>query len=229
MSIEHTARTGADKGYYMYVVDDCCSTMNADWHNASINFALQNVSTVTNSGEVDRGARLVKTRAAVFFEAGRPFEVHELDLDEPRAGEVLVRMAAVGICGTDLHSVKGEWVRPTPTVLGHEGAGIVEAVGQGVTGLREGDEVVLSWAPSCGDCDDCSRGRPAPMPRAQPRDRSEHPAGRDDGALAGRRDDLPRHRDRRALGAHRRLGEGGAPRSARACRSSRPRCSAVPR
>ncbi len=52
MSIEHTARTGADKGYYMYVVDDCCSTMNADWHNASINFALQNVSTVTNSGEV---------------------------------------------------------------------------------------------------------------------------------------------------------------------------------
>ena len=80
----------------------------------------------------------MKTRAAVFFEAGRPFEVHELDLDEPRAGEVLVRMAAVGICGTDLHSVKGEWVRPTPTVLGHEGAGIVEAVGQGVTGLRAG-------------------------------------------------------------------------------------------
>jgi gluconolactonase len=52
MSIEHTARTGADKGYYMYVVDDCCSTMNADWHNASISFALQNVSTVTTSGEV---------------------------------------------------------------------------------------------------------------------------------------------------------------------------------
>jgi gluconolactonase len=52
MSVEHTARTGADKGYYMFVVDDCCSTMNADWHNASINFALQNVSTVTNSGEV---------------------------------------------------------------------------------------------------------------------------------------------------------------------------------
>jgi gluconolactonase len=52
MSIEHTARTGADKGYSMYVVDDCCSTMNADWHNASVNYALQNVSTVTNSGEV---------------------------------------------------------------------------------------------------------------------------------------------------------------------------------
>src|SRR5262249_34281121 len=52
MSVEHTARTGADKGYSMFVVENCCSTMNADWHNASINYALQNVSTVTNSGEV---------------------------------------------------------------------------------------------------------------------------------------------------------------------------------
>jgi S-(hydroxymethyl)glutathione dehydrogenase/alcohol dehydrogenase len=103
----------------------------------------------------------VKTRAAVFYEAGRPLEVHELDLAEPRAGEVLVRMSAVGICGTDLHSVKGEWVRPTPTVLGHEGAGVVEAVGEGVSSLAVGDEVVLSWAPSCGECEDCSRGRPA--------------------------------------------------------------------
>jgi S-(hydroxymethyl)glutathione dehydrogenase/alcohol dehydrogenase len=103
----------------------------------------------------------VKTRAAVFFEAGRPFEVRELDLEEPRPGEVLVRMAAVGICGTDLHSVKGEWTRPTPTVLGHEGAGVVETVGEGVASLRPGDQVVLSWAPACGECADCSRGRPA--------------------------------------------------------------------
>jgi S-(hydroxymethyl)glutathione dehydrogenase/alcohol dehydrogenase len=103
----------------------------------------------------------VKARAAVFFGAGQPFEVHELDLDEPRAGEVLVRMGAVGICGTDLHSVKGEWTRPTPSVLGHEGAGVVEAVGDGVSSLAVGDEVVLSWAPSCGECEDCSRGRPA--------------------------------------------------------------------
>ena len=77
----------------------------------------------------------MKTRAAVFFGAGQPFDVRELDLEEPRAGEVLVRMAAVGICGTDLHSVKGEWTRPTPTVLGHEGAGVVEEVGEGVAGL----------------------------------------------------------------------------------------------
>ncbi len=70
-------------------------------------------------------------------------------------------MAAVGICGTDLHSIKGEWTRPTPMVLGHEGAGVVEAVGDEVASLAPGDEVVLSWAPACGECDDCRRGRPA--------------------------------------------------------------------
>jgi S-(hydroxymethyl)glutathione dehydrogenase/alcohol dehydrogenase len=70
-------------------------------------------------------------------------------------------MAAVGICGTELHSIRGEWIRPTPSVLGHEGAGIVEAVGDAVTSVKPGDRVVLSWAPSCGDCADCRRGRPA--------------------------------------------------------------------
>ena len=103
----------------------------------------------------------MKTRAAVFREAGRPLEVAELDLEEPGPGEVLVRMAAVGICGTDLHMVKGEWRRPTPMVLGHEGAGVVEAVGEGVERVEVGDAVVLSWAPSCGECSDCRRGRPA--------------------------------------------------------------------
>jgi S-(hydroxymethyl)glutathione dehydrogenase/alcohol dehydrogenase len=70
-------------------------------------------------------------------------------------------MSAVGICGTELHSIRGEWERPTPSVLGHEGAGVVEAVGDAVTAVQPGDEVVLSWAPSCGDCWDCRRGRPA--------------------------------------------------------------------
>jgi S-(hydroxymethyl)glutathione dehydrogenase/alcohol dehydrogenase len=103
----------------------------------------------------------VKSRAAVFFGAGQPLEVREIDLDDPGPRDVLVRMAAVGICGTDLHSIRGEWNRPTPIVLGHEGAGVVEAVGAEVESVRPGDEVVLSWAPACGECADCRRGRPA--------------------------------------------------------------------
>jgi Zn-dependent alcohol dehydrogenase len=103
----------------------------------------------------------VKSRAAVFYGAGQPLEVRDVELDEPRPTDVLVRMSAVGICGTELHSIRGEWERPTPSVLGHEGAGVVEAVGDAVTAVRPGDEVVLSWAPSCGDCWDCRRGRPA--------------------------------------------------------------------
>ena len=70
-------------------------------------------------------------------------------------------MAAVGICGTDLHQVNGEFRRPTPMVLGHEGAGVIVGVGTDVERVSVGDEVVLSWAPSCGSCADCRRGRPA--------------------------------------------------------------------
>jgi len=95
----------------------------------------------------------VKTRAALFDAGG--FRIDEIDVEEPRDDEVVVRMRAVGICGSDLHVVKGEWPRPTPIVLGHEGAG--EIVG----GPRAGERVVLSWAPSCGECGMCRRGRPA--------------------------------------------------------------------
>ena len=111
----------------------------------------------------------MKTRAAVFREVGRPFEIVEIDLRDPGPDDVVVRMVAVGVCGTDLHQVNGEFQRPTPMVLGHEGAGIVEEIGAAVRGLAPGDEVVLSWAPSCGQCADCRRGRPAacvPLHRA---------------------------------------------------------------
>ena len=94
------------------------------------------------------------------FEPGR-LDVRELEVEEPQPGEAVVRMSAVGVCGTDLHSYKGEWERPTPIVLGHEGAGIVEAVGGEVAGVRPGDRVVLSWAPACGECGACRRNRPA--------------------------------------------------------------------
>lgn len=103
----------------------------------------------------------MRSKAAVFYGAGQPLEVREIDLEEPGPSDVLVRMSAVGICGTELHSIRGEWERPTPSVLGHEGAGVVEAVGSDVTSVKPGDEVVLSWAPSCGECWDCHRGRPA--------------------------------------------------------------------
>ena len=72
----------------------------------------------------------MKTRAALFHAVGEPFEVAEIDLAEPGPRDVVVRMVAVGICGTDLHQVKGEFRRPTPMVLGHEGAGVVEAGGR---------------------------------------------------------------------------------------------------
>ena len=107
-----------------------------------------------------RDVDAMRTRAAVMHEPGR-LEVEELDVEEPLPGEVVVRMSAVGVCGTDLHSYKGEWDRPTPIVLGHEGTGVVEAVGGDVAALREGDRVVLSWAPACGECGPCRRGRPA--------------------------------------------------------------------
>jgi S-(hydroxymethyl)glutathione dehydrogenase/alcohol dehydrogenase len=87
--------------------------------------------------------------------------VKEIDMAGPGPDDVVVRMAAVGICGTDLHQVRGEWQRPTPMVLGHEGAGVIEAVGTNVDPARVGEEVVLTWAASCRACADCMRGRPA--------------------------------------------------------------------
>jgi len=98
-------------------------------------------------------------RAAVLYEYRTPLVVQELDLDPPRAGEILVRMAASGVCHSDLHSVKGVHPGPMPAVLGHEGAGVVEAVGDEVKNVTVGDHVILSWLPYCGDCAQCLGGR----------------------------------------------------------------------
>src|SRR3954452_15132051 len=103
----------------------------------------------------------MKTKAAVLFEAGQPLVVQEVDLEEPRAGEVLVRVAAAGVCHSDLHYMKGEWAIPKPAVLGHEGAGIAERVGPGVTRVKPGDHCVLIFRPNCGTCYYCTIGRPA--------------------------------------------------------------------
>lgn len=98
-------------------------------------------------------------KGAVFEGSGRPLVIDELAIDEPHAGEVLVRVAASGVCHSDYHVVLGEWTSPTPIVLGHEGAGVVEAIGEGVTGVGVGDHVILSWTPYCGRCPYCLSGR----------------------------------------------------------------------
>jgi S-(hydroxymethyl)glutathione dehydrogenase/alcohol dehydrogenase len=98
-------------------------------------------------------------RGAIFEGSGRPLVIDELEIDEPHAGEALVRVSASGVCHSDYHVVAGEWASPTPIVLGHEGAGVVEAIGERVTGVGVGDHVILSWTPYCGRCAYCLRGR----------------------------------------------------------------------
>jgi S-(hydroxymethyl)glutathione dehydrogenase/alcohol dehydrogenase len=99
-------------------------------------------------------------RAAVLEEFGQPLVVTDVDLGEPRAGEVLVRLVACGVCHTDLYTASG--ADPSgyvPTVLGHEGAGVVEAVGDGVTSVVVGDQVVTLFSPQCRECENCRSGK----------------------------------------------------------------------
>ncbi|MFG2729431.1 NAD(P)-dependent alcohol dehydrogenase [Streptomyces canus] len=100
------------------------------------------------------------TRAAVVESGGAPFTLSDIELDEPGPHEALVRMVATGLCHTDLGVASGGLPFPLPGVLGHEGAGVVEAVGSAVTGVAPGDHVVLSFT-SCGDCRNCDGGHPA--------------------------------------------------------------------
>jgi alcohol dehydrogenase (nicotinoprotein) len=100
----------------------------------------------------------MKTRAAVLRDVGKDFEIVELDLDEPKTGEVLVRMEASGLCHSDDHLRTGDIPVRYPIVGGHEGAGVVERVGPGVERLKPGDHVVGSFLPVCGKCRFCARG-----------------------------------------------------------------------
>ena len=98
-------------------------------------------------------------RGVVLSEPGR-FGLEQIEVDAPEAGEVLVRIEASGVCHSDLHVVEEDgWGHRLPVLLGHEGAGTVEAVGAGVTELAPGDRVVLGWKTACGECDYCRRGR----------------------------------------------------------------------
>ncbi|MFJ9630303.1 Zn-dependent alcohol dehydrogenase [Streptomyces sp. NPDC101175] len=97
-------------------------------------------------------------RAAVLPAVGAPLEITEIDLPDPGPGQVRIRLAAAGVCHSDLSLTDGTMRVPVPAVLGHEGAGTVLAVGEGVTHLAPGDSVVLNWAPSCGTCHACALG-----------------------------------------------------------------------
>ena len=99
-------------------------------------------------------------RAAVLYAFREPLAIEDVTVAEPKAGEILVRMAASGVCRSDWHTVQGIHPHPLPVILGHEGSAVVEALGDGVDGLAPGDHVVLSWLPYCGRCRRCAAGRP---------------------------------------------------------------------
>jgi NDMA-dependent alcohol dehydrogenase len=99
-------------------------------------------------------------KSAVLFATGEPLHLADVDLAAPGAGEVRVKLAASGICASDWHTMTGAIPSPAPAVLGHEGAGVVVAIGEGVTSVVPGDHVVLSWVPACGHCRLCEQGRP---------------------------------------------------------------------
>ena len=101
----------------------------------------------------------MRTTAAVTEERGAPFTIQDVDVDDPRSGEVRVELVACGVCHTDAIARDGDLPFPFPGVLGHEGVGRVEAVGDGVTSVTVGDPVLLGW-PWCGRCRNCVAGHP---------------------------------------------------------------------
>jgi S-(hydroxymethyl)glutathione dehydrogenase/alcohol dehydrogenase len=98
-------------------------------------------------------------KAAIFEKAGQPLVIDDVDIVNPRAGEVMVRTLASGVCHSDLHFVDGLWALPIEAVLGHEAAGVVEKVGEGVSYVKPGDKVIMSFKPFCGKCYFCMRGQ----------------------------------------------------------------------
>ena len=115
----------------------------------------------------------IRFRAAVLHEAGRPLAIEQAEA-RVGPGDVLVRLEATGLCHTDLEVIEGSLRYPLPIILGHEGAGTVERVGEGVASVRPGDRVICSWNPNCGHCFYCDEGQPIlcePFGRHQPQGR----------------------------------------------------------
>ncbi|HEY48550.1 MAG TPA: Zn-dependent alcohol dehydrogenase [Dehalococcoidia bacterium] len=102
----------------------------------------------------------MKMKAAILKQLNTPLVIEEVELDEPKDHELLVKLVATGLCHSDIHCIKGDLSTPPPVVLGHEGAGVVEKVGKNVTDVQVGDKVVVTVAPYCGKCPACMMGVP---------------------------------------------------------------------
>ena len=135
----------------------------------------------------------MKIRAAVLNAIGakapyaesKPLTIEEVELAGPGHGEVLVKIGAAGLCHSDLSVINGDRPRPMPMALGHEAAGVVEELGEGITDLQRGDHVVLVFVPSCGHCGPCAEGRPALCEPGAAANGAGTLAFRRDGASAG--------------------------------------------
>ncbi len=162
----------------------------------------------------------MKTRAAIAVAPNKPLEIHEVDLDGPKAGEVLVEIMATGVCHTDAYTLEGKDSEGIfPSILGHEGAGIVREVGEGVTSVAVGDHVIPLYTPECRQCKSLPQPQDQPVHRdprhpGQGRDARRHqplpPRRRDDPPLYGLLDLLQLHGDARDRG-----GEGPRGRAVR--------------
>jgi Zn-dependent alcohol dehydrogenase len=102
----------------------------------------------------------MRVTAAVLYDVNKPYSIETVELDPPKHGEVLIKVGAAGVCRSDLHFQKGEAAIALPAVLGHEGSGTVQSVGEGVSMVKPGDRVILSFVPNCGHCHSCESGHP---------------------------------------------------------------------
>ncbi|XP_070361416.1 alcohol dehydrogenase S chain isoform X2 [Equus asinus] len=107
------------------------------------------------NGIMSTAGKVIKCKAAVLWEQKKPFSIEEVEVAPPKAHEVRIKMVAAGICRSDDHVVSGTLVAPLPVIAGHEAAGIVESIGEGVTTVRPGDKVIPLFTPQCGKCSVC--------------------------------------------------------------------------
>ncbi|KAM8808247.1 alcohol dehydrogenase 1-like [Eudromia elegans] len=107
------------------------------------------------TGDATRAADVIKCKAAVLWELNKPFSIEEVEVAPPKAHEVRIKILATGICRSDDHVINGALVMPLPIILGHEAAGVVESIGEGVTCVQPGDKVIPLFTPQCGECSTC--------------------------------------------------------------------------